>query len=297
MTFGFKNLGHLRNRFSVSRDPDQEFSLKWNDAPWFNVDHAGNGRVRLSGGRGDDDLDRGPGNDRLFGGRGNDILDGKRGDDRLFGGRGDDTLTGDSGNDFLWGGCGNDSLLGGADNDILFGGRGDDTLVGGAGNDVLRGGRGSDTYRFEDDFGQDVIFGFQSGEGSGDAIDLSALEIYDLASVLDNAIESGNDTVLRLDSGSITLKGVQQSELHSENFIFTEGEESDTVESSVSHTLSENKVTLICTGTDDIDGTGNGLDNTLVGNSGSNTLNGGAGNDSIYGGGGDDTLDGGAGAA
>ncbi len=114
-----------------------------------------------------------------------------QGNDRLFGGRGNDTLNGDSGNDFLWGGSGNDLLLGGADNDVLFGGRGNDTLVGGAGNDVLRGGRGSDTYRFEDDFGQDVIFGFRAGEGSGDTIDLSAFKIYDFSSILDNAIELG----------------------------------------------------------------------------------------------------------
>ncbi len=53
----------------------------------------------------------------------------------------------------------------------------------------------------------------------------------------------------------------------------------DTVESSVSYTLGNNVENLILTGTSAIDGTGNGIDNQLVGNSANNLLNGGDGSD------------------
>ncbi|WP_169313710.1 calcium-binding protein, partial [Asticcacaulis biprosthecium] len=49
-----------------------------------------------------------------------------------------------------------------------------------------------------------------------------------------------------------------------------------------------NKDKLILTGSDDIDGTGNSLDNILVGNAGMNRLNGGTGADTMFGGGEDD---------
>ncbi len=52
---------------------------------------------------------------------------------------------------------------------------------------------------------------------------------------------------------------------------------------------------LTLTGTAAINGTGNGLDNILIGNSGNNTLSGGAGNDTLNGGAGEDTMIGGIG--
>ena len=69
----------------------------------------------------------------------------------------------------------------------------------------------------------------------------------------------------------------------------------DTVKASVSYALSSNVEHLSLTGTAAIDGTGNELDNTLIGNAGANVLNGGAGNDVLDGGGGADTLLGGTG--
>src|SRR5216117_1853264 len=73
------------------------------------------------------------------------------------------------------------------------------------------------------------------------------------------------------------------------------GEGTDTVQSSVSYTLSANVENLTLTGTLAISGGGNELDNSLVGNGAANTLLGGAGNDTLSGGAGNDTLDGGTG--
>lgn len=69
----------------------------------------------------------------------------------------------------------------------------------------------------------------------------------------------------------------------------------DTVESSITWALGSNLEKLTLTGNAAINGTGNGLDNVLIGNSAKNTLTGGAGNDRIYGGAGVDKLIGGTG--
>ncbi len=66
----------------------------------------------------------------------------------------------------------------------------------------------------------------------------------------------------------------------------------DTVETSVSYTLSANVENLTLTGLAALNGTGNALANTLTGNSGDNRLDGGAGADTLVGGDGNDVLNG-----
>ncbi|GAB3471562.1 hypothetical protein GCM10011496_32060 [Polaromonas eurypsychrophila] len=68
------------------------------------------------------------------------------------------------------------------------------------------------------------------------------------------------------------------------------GEGTDTIISTVSKTLSAHVEALILSGLDAINGTGNSLDNVLVGNAAKNTLNGGGGADSMEGGAGDDAY-------
>ncbi|MBR8827531.1 MAG: calcium-binding protein [Gomphosphaeria aponina SAG 52.96 = DSM 107014] len=66
----------------------------------------------------------------------------------------------------------------------------------------------------------------------------------------------------------------------------------DTVNTNIAQTLANNVENLVQTGTANINGTGNALDNSLTGNSGSNSLNGAAGNDNLLGGNGNDQLTG-----
>ncbi len=69
------------------------------------------------------------------------------------------------------------------------------------------------------------------------------------------------------------------------------GEGIDRVRASISHQLAANVEILTLSGTADINGFGNALDNTILGNAGNNVLNGGAGSDAMAGGAGNDIYD------
>jgi Ca2+-binding RTX toxin-like protein len=108
---------------------------------------------------------------------------------------------------------------------------------------------------------------------------------------------AGND---RLDggAGSDTMTGGTGDDTYVVNQagdVITENlnEGTDTVESSVSYTLGSNLENLMLTGTANLTGTGNTLNNIMIGNSGANAMDGGSGNDTLDGGAGNDTLQGG----
>ncbi|MGE0118721.1 MAG: tandem-95 repeat protein [Dongiaceae bacterium] len=156
-------------------------------------------------------------------------------------------------------GSGNDTVIGGSGRDTLIGGNGSDQLFGGAGDDSLGGGSSNDTLNGGD--GNDTLDG---GSGNDSMIGGAGDDLYIVNSASDVIVENVNEGL-------------------------------DTVQGSVSYTLANNVENLILTGSSNISGTGNALDNVIVGNSGNNTLTGGSGNDTLDGGAGTDNLSGGDG--
>jgi Ca2+-binding RTX toxin-like protein len=153
-----------------------------------------------------------------------------------------------------------DFLSGGNGADSQSGGAGDDALNGGGGNDRLLGGEGSDTL--DGGVGVDRMEG-----GAGD-------DTYVVNVVANPVTGAAGDTVVEPATGGGT----------------------DTVRSSVTYTLGANLENLVLTGTANINGTGNALNNELTGNSGNNVLSDAAGNDTFFASNGNDRFVGGAGA-
>ncbi|WP_439142898.1 Hint domain-containing protein [Planktotalea sp.] len=159
------------------------------------------------------------GDDVITGTGGGDSLDGDSGSDSIDGGAGADTIIGDDGNDTLLGGAGadeiyvssgNNSIDGGSGNDAIFAGSDADIIDGGIGNDTIYGGAGDDSIELENDFGNDTIFGGETGETTGDTLDLSAIT-DDLTIDLSNAnaetgtVSDGTGTASFQEIENITL--------------------------------------------------------------------------------------------
>ncbi|UWQ06782.1 Ig-like domain-containing protein [Aliiroseovarius crassostreae] len=116
-----------------------------------------------------------------------------------------------------------------------------------------------------------------------------------------NVISGTNgDDILSALGGVFTLKGGKGNDIYIIDDALDVIEErrgsgTDTVRTSINYTLGAHLEQLELTGTDDLTGTGNDLDNQLTGNAGNNLLSGLNGDDSFVGSAGNDTLLGGAG--
>ena len=235
---------------------------------------------------------------------------GNSGNNQITGSKGDDFLVGLDGNDTLNGGAGNDSLVGGTGNDYLDGGVGDDTYFvdTGDGNDTIVIDSANDRIDGTLDAGDLVII-----KTPGITIDTGIAKVaYNLVGGTDNDTFVGgnqNDT-LNGGIGSDSLAGGLGDDVYvvdnvDDQIVENANSGTDTVQAAISFRLGDNVENLALTGTLDLSGTGNSLNNVINGNSGNNTLdggdgndklNGGAGNDSLIGGAGNDLLDGGTGA-
>lgn len=117
----------------------------------------------------------------------------------------------------------------------------------------------------------------------------------------DDVIEglAGNDT-LNGGAGADTLRGGNGDDTYivdsaSDVVVENAGEGLDLVRSRVPYGLGPNVENLTLIGTEGLAGTGNALDNVIIGNGNANVLTGEGGNDTLNGGAGSDTLRGGAG--
>jgi len=165
---------------------------------------GGDGNDVIRGGAGFNDINGNAGNDTIFGGQANDWLVGGKGDDSIVGGGGHQILYGNLGDDTIVGGAGGDTIRGGQGDDVLAGGSGSDWIAGDLGNNTLSGGGGADIFHTSGNAGIDRVLDFNFAEG--DRVQLDAGTAYTVTQV-------GDDTVINLGSGHMTLVGVQLSTL------------------------------------------------------------------------------------
>jgi Ca2+-binding RTX toxin-like protein len=211
-------------------------------------------------------------------------------------------IQGEGGDDTLIGGAGNDSLNGGFDNDSIDGGTGADTMNGDLGDDIYRVDNAGDKIIEFDLGGNDTIlasiainlanYAHVENVTLSGAAALSAIGDGDANHLIGNS--GGN--LLDGGGGADTMEGGAGNDTYvvdnpGDVIIEVAGGGVDTVKSSISYELTDlNLENLTLTGTDDIDGTGNVLANTITGNSGDNILDGGVGADKLVGGLGNDTY-------
>ncbi len=221
----------------------------------------------------------------IIGGAGDDFLEGSWGNDSLAGGSGDDHLSGMAGNDILKAGGGHNFLEGGEGNDIYYIGI-DDQIDEGENNGIDTVNIAS-SYELPAYFEKLILLGTKAINGTGNdlvntIIGNSAANILDGGKNNDTLMGGiGNDTYLVDNAKDIVIEKADEG--------------TDLVKASASYTLSSNVENLTLTGTGKINGTGNGLANTIIGNAAANVLDGGIGADTLSGGMGNDTLTGGSG--
>lgn len=223
-----------------------------------------------------------------IGGRNN--VEGTHYDDILHGGNGIDTLNGGAGHDELYGNSGNDRLIGGLGADLLVGGKGNDRYaVDDAGDVVMElAGEGRDivyssiSYALPANVENLVLTGTADINATGNGLSNkltgnSGANRLDGGAGVDLLIGGrGNDTYIVGETGDVVLE--------------TAGGGRDTVVSSVTWSLGAFLENLTLSGTSAINGTGNALNNVLIGNGADNVLTGGAGNDRLTGGDGADRF-------
>lgn len=248
------------------------------------------------------------------------VIDGTDNDEQLIGGSEENTINGNGGADTLNGGGGDDTLNGGAGNDILIGGRDNDLLNGGSGVDRVIDSGNLTKFTVTNDrligSGVDVLVSIEQVQlTGGDGKNMLDASAFTAGSVNfngggddDTLLGGGQNDRLAGGDGFDYLDGGKGQDVmiggnggdtytvddSGDIVIETNTLDYDVVNASASFTLGKNLESLVLKGTAAINGTGNALDNLLIGNGANNTLTGAGGHDTLDGGKGVDTLIGGA---
>jgi Ca2+-binding RTX toxin-like protein len=250
----------------------------------------------------------------LYAGAGNNVIDGLGGSDYVSYTYTNSAVTvslaatgaqatGGSGLDTLWN---IENLYGSNYDDVLIGSPIANMLNGGIGRDTLRGGMGNDMYFVDNSAdvvtelaneGTDLVQSTISYTLSANvenltltgtaAIDATGNELDNLltGNAASNTLNggAGNDT-LNGGAGADTMRGGLGNDIYfvdntADAVTELAGEGTDTVRTTITHTLAANVENLMLSTTAAIDGNGNALGNVLYAGAGDNVLDGLAGND------------------
>ena len=205
--------------------------------------------------------------------------------------------TGTGSADVLVGQPGSNAVSGGAGNDVLDGVNGV-TMTGGTGNDLYIVESASDIVTEAASAGTDTAVSYVNytlGANVENLI-LRGTAALGTGNTLNNTI-SGNASANTLDGGAgadAMAGGAGNDTYVRDNAGDTVTEAAnagtDTVRSSLTYTLGANVENLTLTGAAALNGTGNTLNNVMVGNAAANVLTGGDGADTLTGGGGSNTF-------
>src|SRR5262245_10705850 len=204
----------------------------------------------------------------------------------IIGTSGPDVLEGTVESDLINGLGGADEMSGLFGNDTYIVGQVDDVVIEGVGDgvDTIRT---VVTYTLPINVENLTLSGSSAINGSGNGL-ANRLTGNSAANTLNGRAgadrmtgREGNDTYLVDSTGDLVIESAASG--------------TDSVRSSVTHTLRSNVENLTLTGTGAVNGTGNELANSLKGNTANNVLRGMEGDDTLNGSGGDDRLVGGPG--
>ena len=220
-------------------------------------------------------------------------------------------------------GVANVAGTGNAAANVLTGNIGHNQLDGGGGADTLKGGKGNDIYIVDTidivvenvNEGVDTIhasFSYTLGTATNveNLLLLGVSNLNGTGNALDNVLtgNSGNNVLTGL-AGNDTLDGglgadtmvggtgndTYLVDTAADVVVELANEGRDLIRTGLTYALGANIEDLTLTGAENVNGTGNALDNVLTGNAGNNVLNADGGNDTLDGGAGADTLIGGSG--
>jgi trimeric autotransporter adhesin len=191
------------------------------------------------------------------------------------------------------------TLYGNSGNNLLDGDAGADVMIGGAGNDVYYVDNAGDQVMENANEGNDTVYASSHYRLTAEVDNLILQGIADLqgyGNAQANALtgNSGNN-ILDGGTGADTMIGGAGNDVYyvdnaGDQVIESANAGTDTVFSTVSHTLEANVEQLVLQGSGSLAGTGNTLANNIYGNSGDNVLDGSAGADVLQGNLGNDTF-------
>jgi Ca2+-binding RTX toxin-like protein len=244
---------------------------------------------------------------------GTSAVAGTSADDLILAGNGSRSIAGAAGNDVIFvnssaSGAGNKvTINGGSGADVMVGGYGDEIYIVDNAADTISDLGGTDTVKASVSYtlsegleNLTLTSSALGGAGNSGANTLTgnALDntLYGLDGIDALVGGDGNDT-LDGGAGADTMTGGVGNDTYyvddiGDNVVETvSGGTGDQIYSSVSYGLSGRYVEkLTLTGATNINATGNGQVNTLIGNAGKNVLDGGLANDTLSGGAGNDTF-------